>query len=127
MPFELEIEGHKYNTDDLSVAEAVELEKTLGKTWRELNALGSAEEFQAFAAICLRRDHSADQAVKIASELPLSVALKAARWVDDDLPDIYEDGAPKVAGDPSTTTSSTSRGRRSSGRRTSPAAKPSET
>lgn len=108
MPFELTLDGHVYSTDELSVAEAVELEKMLGKTWRELNPLGSAEEFQAFAAVCLRRDHPAEQAAKIARETSLGVALAAARWVGGDLPDTYEDGSPvpKVEGEPSTTTSS---------------------
>lgn len=108
MPFEITLDGHVYSTDDLSVAEAVELEKALGKTWRELSPSGSAEEFQAFAAVCLRRDHPADQAAKIARETPLSVALSAARWIEDDLPATYEDGLPKVEEGPSTTTSSTS-------------------
>ncbi len=108
MPFEIRIDGQVYNTDNLSVAEAVELEKALGKTWRELNPLGSAEEFQAFATVCLRRDHPADQAAKIAQELPLSVALSATKWVGDDLPEIYEDGYPKAEAGPSTTTSSIS-------------------
>lgn len=108
MPFELVLNGNAYNTDDLSLSEAVGIEKMLGKTWRELNPLASAEEFQAFATVCLRRDHSADQAAKIVAELPLGVALKAARWIDDDLPEVYEDGYPKAEGGPSTTTSSTS-------------------
>lgn len=127
MPFEIEIEGRKYNTDELSVTEAIELERTLGKTWRELNPLGSAEEFQAFAAICLRRDHPVELAAKIVAELPLSVALKAARWIEDDRPDAYEDGSPKAGADRSTITSSTSRARRTAGPRTSPAASQSET
>lgn len=124
MPFELTINGRTYNTDQLSVAETVELEKMLGHTWRELNPLASAEEFQAFATICLRRDHPADQAVKLAAELPLGAALAAACWVESDLPTSYEDGLPK-ADVPSTTTSSGSRGRRSAGHRTSPDDNPS--
>lgn len=106
MPFELELDGHTYNTDLLRLADAVELEKMLGRTWRELNPLGSAEEFQAFALVCLRQDHPADQAAKIVDELPLGAALAAARWVEDDLPASYEDGFPKAEGESSTTTSS---------------------
>jgi hypothetical protein len=127
MPFELILDGHTYNTDELSVAEAVELEKALGKTWGQLNPLKSAEEFQAFAAICLRRDHPAEQAAKIAAELPLGEALSAGRWISDDRPTEYEDGFPKAEGGPSTTTSSTSRGRRGAGRPTSSGGKPSAT
>lgn len=107
MPFELVLEGRTYSTDDLTIAEAVALEKELGRTWRELNPLASAEEFQAFATACLSRDHPADQAAKIVAGLPLSVALTAASWVTDgDLPDTYEDGHPKAEVEPSTTTSS---------------------
>jgi len=98
VPFELVLDGHTYSTDDLSVAQAVELEKELGRTWRELNPLGSAAEFQAFAKVCLSRDHPGDQAAKLAAELPLGVALAAARWVDGDLPTTYEDGLPKAEG-----------------------------
>lgn len=127
MPFELILDGRTYSTDQMSVAEAVELEKVLDKTWRELNPLSSAEEFQAFAAICLRRDHPSDQAAKMAAELPLGEALLAARWVDDDRPTEYEDGSPKAEGEPSTTTSSSSRGRRGSGPPTSPGGSPSAT
>jgi hypothetical protein len=108
VPFELTLAGRKYSTDDLSVAEAVDLEKTLGRSWTQLNPLSSAEEFLAFATTCLRHDHPADQAAKIAAELPLGVALAAARWVGDDLPDVFEDGLPKAEGESSTTTSSSS-------------------
>lgn len=127
MPFELTLAGQIYSTDHLSVAQAVELEKSLGRTWRQLNPLGSAEEFQAFAAMCLRRDYPADQAVKMAAEIPLGEALAATKWVADDRPTEYEDGYPKAEGGPSTTTSSTSRGRRGSGPPTSPESKPSAT
>lgn len=108
MPFELHLDGHVYNTDELRLADAIEIEKALGRTWRELNPLGSAEEFQAFALVCLKRDHSADQAAKIVAEMPLGAALAATKWVDDDLPTTYGDGFPKAAGARSTTTSSTS-------------------
>ena len=124
MPFEITLEGNVYTTDRLTVAEAVELEKALGKNWAQLNPVASAEEFQAFVTVLLRRDHPPDQAIKIAAELPLSVALNAAQWVDDDLPVEYEDGHPKKGGGPSTTTSSTSPARRTAGRRTSPDANP---
>jgi hypothetical protein len=120
VPFELTLDGHTYNTDDLTVAEAVALEKELGRSWQQLNPLGSAEEFQAFAAVCLRRHHSAEEAAKLAAELPLGVALAAAKWVADDLPIMFEDGLPKAEGDPSTTTSSSTLGRRTAGPPTSP-------
>lgn len=107
MPFEFNLDGHVYNTDELRLVDAIELEKALGKTWRELNPLGSAEEFRAFALTCLKQDHPADQATKIVDEMPLGAALAAARWVGDDLPVTYEDGFPKAEDGPSTTTSST--------------------
>jgi hypothetical protein len=106
MPFELTLDGHLYNTDELRLSDAVELEKTLGRTWRELNPLGSAEEFVAFATVCLRRDHPDDVAAKIVADLSLGKALAAARWVGDDTPDTYEDGLPKAEAGSSTTTSS---------------------
>lgn len=108
MPFELTLDGQTYNTDLLALSDAVEIEKSLGRTWRELNPLGSAEEFQAFALACLRRDHSADVAAKIVADMSLGAALAAARWVGDDLPATYEDGIPKAEGESSTTTSSSS-------------------
>lgn len=106
MPFELVLDGHTYNTDLFLLSDVVGLERALGRTWRELNPLASAEEFQAFALVALKQDHPADVAEKIVATLPLGVSLAAARWVGDDLPDVYEDGLPKAEGEASTTTSS---------------------
>jgi hypothetical protein len=106
VPFELVLDGRAYNTDELRLADAIELEKILGKTWLEINPLGSAEEFQAFALVCLKQDHPADQAAKMVAEMPLGAALAAARWVEPDLPAVYEDGLPKAEAGPSTTGSS---------------------
>lgn len=106
MPFELVLDGHTYNTDHLRLDDAVALEKTLEKKWTELNPLASAAEFQAFALVCLKQDHPADVAAKIVADLSLGAALAAAKWVKDDLPDVYEDGHPKAGGGSSTTTSS---------------------
>ena len=118
MPFEISLEGRTYSTDYLSVAEAVELEEMLGRSWRELHPAGSAAEFQAFATMFLRRDHPGEQAAKIAAEMPLGTALAAVAWKESDLPDVYEDGLPKAVGGSSTTTSSSSPGRPGRGRRT---------
>lgn len=118
MPFEISLDGRTYSTDDLTVAEAVELEKMLSRSWRELHPAGSAQEFQAFATVCLRRDHPGEQAAKIAAEVPLGAALAAVTWKESDLPDTFEDGHPKAEGGSSTTTSSGSPSHPGRGHRT---------
>lgn len=108
MPFELTIDGQVYRTDDLTIEEAAALEKECDKTWLQLNPLRSAQEFQATAAMFLRRTRAPEVAAKEAAAIRVQVAQESIRWVDDNLPTEYVDGIPKAEGSPSTTMSSAS-------------------
>lgn len=108
MPFEITIDGHAYRTDDLTVAEAEELEDECGQTWLQLNPIRSAKEFRATAALFLRRTRTPEVAAKEAAALTVKAAQENVRWVEDNLPTEFSDGIPKEEGSPSTTTSSAS-------------------
>lgn len=110
MPFEITIGGKAYRTDDLTIAEAEQLEDECGKTWLELNPLRSAKEYRATATAFLRRNLAPEVAAKEAAAITIKVAQEMVRWVDDNLPTEFRDGLPKEEGSPSTTTSSVSPG-----------------
>lgn len=106
MPFEITIDGHAYRTDDLTIAEAEQLEEECGQTWLTLNPLRSAKEYRATVVLFLTRTRAPDVAAKEAAAITVKMAQDGARWVDDNLPTEFEDGFPKAEGSPSTTTSS---------------------
>lgn len=99
MPFELTLDGRSYRTDGLTLAEAEQLESEAGKSWLELNPIRSAKEFRVIATCFLRRDLNPDKAQAIIAELTLGTAMESVRWVDDDLPDTYNDGIPSPKAD----------------------------
>lgn len=105
MPFEIKLNGRAYTTDQLTLEEAEALELECGKTWLELNPIRSAKEFKATARVFLTREKGADEAARIVSTLTLRAALDAVRWVDEDIPDVFVDGIPKVEATTSTPTS----------------------
>lgn len=110
MPFEITIDGKAFRTDDLTIAEAEQLEEECGQTWLTLNPIRSAKEYRATAALFLRRTRDPDVAAKEAAAITVKEAQDGTRWVDDNLPVEFADGLPKVEGSPSTTTSSVSPG-----------------
>lgn len=108
MPFEIEIGGNVFRTDDLTIVEAERLEEQCGKTWLQLNPLRSAKEFRATAILFLCRTLTPDVAAKEADAITIKMAQDSTRWVDDNLPTEFVDGLPKAAGVDSTPTSSVS-------------------
>jgi len=110
MPFELVLEGKTYRTDDLTIEEAEIIEDVSGRTWLQLNPMRSAKEFRAVAVAFLSRDFDADKAKLMVAGLAIQTAQDAVRFVDDDLPRLFEDGLPdpKAEGGNSTSTSSSS-------------------
>lgn len=99
MPFELTLDGRVYRTDSLTLAEAEQLEAEVGKSWLELNPIKSAKEFRVIATRFLIRDLNPDKAQAIVAELTLGTAMQSVKWVDDDLPDTYDDGIPSPKAD----------------------------
>jgi hypothetical protein len=127
MPFELTLSGKVYNTHSLSLEESDQLEKECAKTWLELNPVRSSAEFRATARVFLTRDHDPAGVELLLAAFTIQSAMAAVEWVDDDLPDVFEDGLPKAEGGPSTTTSSGSPALPTDGHPTSPAANGSGT
>lgn len=118
MPFILTLDDGEFSTDNLTLEEAEAIEKALEITWFEMNPARSATQCRAIIAVFLARSHEETEAVKLAASITVGQARKMVRWEKDDLPDVYEDGVPKVAGARSTSTSSGSPARRGRGRPT---------
>lgn len=105
MAFEITIEGEAYRTDDLTLDEAVAVEKATGTSWLYINPLRSAADCRALMVAFLCRTRSKGDAEAIVQKLGMRQAIDAVKRVEQDLPDEYEDGLPKAVGDPSTPTS----------------------
>lgn len=127
MGFEVTLDGVVYRTDALTIDEATVLEGECGKNWLELNPIRSSSEFRATARVFLSRDHDPGTVDQLLAKMTIGDAMAAVKWVEGDIPAVFEDGLPKAEGGASTTTSSSSPGRRGSGRPTSPAANGSGT
>ncbi len=105
MPYSISIEGQVFNTDDLTLDEAISCEKATGEGWLYINPFRSAAHCKAIMVAFLRRSLTEDQALAIVDKLTITTALKAVKRVEDDLPDEFEDGLPKAEDGPETTTS----------------------
>lgn len=105
MPYRVTVEGTSYSTDDLTLDEAVAIEKATGISWLYLNPVRSAEHCKAIMVAFLSRDRTPAEAEAVVGKLSLAAATAAVTDVEDDLPDEYEDGIPKAGADPSTPTS----------------------
>lgn len=105
MAFELTLDGQVFRSDDLTIDEAVAIEKATGTSWLYLNPLRSGEVFRAMAVTFLLRDRPKADAEAYVGKLGIKAAIAAVDEVAEDLPDEYEDGLPKAGGDPSTLTS----------------------
>lgn len=103
MGYRITLDGEDHRTDDMSLDEAVAVEKATGTSWLYLDPVRSAEQCRAFMVVFLSRKRSADEAEAFVAGLGMTEALAAVSKVDDDLPEEYEGGIPKAAGAPETT------------------------
>lgn len=99
--------GKSFLTDDLTLNEAEAIEKATGESWLSLTPYRSAVHCREIMRAFLLRDHSEAEAEEILSGMTVSKALDAVEVVDDDLPEVMEDGRPKAEGAASTRGSST--------------------
>lgn len=106
MPFEVSVGGQSWRTDDLTMAEACDIQKTTGKGWLHINPITDAEDCRAVIVAFLSRSLGADGAQEKVDAMSIKEALDAVTVVSDDLPDVYEAGLPKAEAAPSTATSS---------------------
>lgn len=100
------VEGRVFRTDDLTLAEAAEIEKATDTSWLRLNPFGSANHCLAILTAFLARDRGQEEAAKIISAMPVGDALDCLELVEDDKPTSYTDGLPKAEGAPETSGSS---------------------
>lgn len=102
MPFVISFDGREFSTDDLTLDEAETIEQALGITWFEMNPSRSAGQCRAIMAVFLARTSDETEAAKRAAQITVGQARKMVRWEKEDLPHTYEDGLPKVEGEPET-------------------------
>ena len=104
MPYRITLDGKDYNTDDLTLDEAIAVEKVTGNSWSVVVPLRSATDCKAVMRAFLLRDRTPEEADAFLSKLSAGKALRAVEVVPDDLPDEYEGGFPKAEGESETTT-----------------------
>lgn len=98
--------GQTWRTDELSLREAIEIEKATGKSWMLINPFQSATDCRAIMVAFLARDMAPEVAESKVDGLSLREVLDCVDVAKDDLPDVYEDGLPKAEGEDSMTGSS---------------------
>lgn len=118
MPYRVSFEGEAFNTDDLTLDEAIAIEKVTGRSWVLINPFRSAEDCKAIIAAFLARKMGEAEAAKLVGGLSLKAVLDSVELIDD-MPTSYENGLPdpKVEG-PGTGGSSTSDGHLDAGPQT---------
>lgn len=106
MPFVVSVDGEDYNTDDLTLDEAIAIERETGRSWATINPFASGGDCKAIIATFLSRTVGAEEAAKRAGAMSLKQVLASVRVEESDLPDEYVNGIPKAGGEPATTGSS---------------------
>lgn len=106
MPFIIQFGGQSWRTDELTLKEAIGIEKVTGKSWMLINPFQSAEDCKAIMVAFLAREMSPDVAEAKIDAMSLREVLDSVDVVKDDLPDVYVDGLPKAEGEASTSGSS---------------------
>lgn len=107
MPFQVTYGDESWMVDDLTLDEAGDLEKLLGRPWYQMNPLLSAQDCKAVIVAFLSRTMDATAAGDKVGSMPIGKILDHIKVVkDDDLPITYRDGVPLAAGDQETDGSS---------------------
>lgn len=96
--------GEKFNTDDLTIGEAEAIEAATDESWLYINPFRSAKHCRAILVAFLSRTVSPAEAEAAVKGVSVKAALDGVERVDDDLPEVFEDGLPKAEGDTSTST-----------------------
>lgn len=97
-------EGVDHWLDDLTIAEATEVEVEIGE-WSQWRPIGLVKHRLVLMTVFLRRTHSEDDVAKILEGLTLKASRDMWDLREEDLPDMYEDGIPKAVAALSTPTS----------------------
>jgi hypothetical protein len=102
VPFKVTVAGEDFLTDDLTLDEAIAVEKATNTSWRFIDPLRSAGDCKAIMVAFLSRTRGKDDAEKFVGALNLRTLLSSVTFVEDDRPDEFEDGLPKAAAESST-------------------------
>ena len=98
MPFLFTLDGKEFNSDDLTVDDAVQIEQLMDKSWLDINPILHGAAFRAMGIVFLTPHLGKDKATEYMGKLKIIETMDHVRWVgEDDLPDVYEDGIPKAA------------------------------
>lgn len=106
MPFQVSFGDRQWRTDDLTLDEAIGIEKVTGRSWMQINPFQSAQDCKAVMVAFLAREMDTLAAETKVGTLSLREVLDSVELIRDDLPDQYVDGLPKAEAGPSTTGSS---------------------
>jgi hypothetical protein len=100
MPFQVKLDSGTFLTDDLTMAEAIQIEKDTRHTWANINPFRSADDCKAIMVAFLSRPvdkgglGSRDVATAKVDNMSVKQVLEAIDVVSDDLPESYKDGLP---------------------------------
>lgn len=115
-----------FRTDDLTLDEAILIQKETGHSWFVINPLQDPVAAKAIQTRFLAREYGEEEAAKRAGAMTVRELVASVKAVDDDLPDEYEGGVPLAEDAPTTSGSSGARSS-STGRRMSSGGSPTET
>ena len=106
MAYKVSFEGEEFNTDDLTLDEAIGIERSTGRSWVLINPFRSAEDCKAIIVAFLTRTRDETEATKLVGALSLREVLASVSVAEDDLPEQFEGGIPLAGDDTSTDGSS---------------------
>lgn len=126
--YEIRVDGEKFRTDDLTLADAAWIEGETGQSWLVMEPLLSARTCQAIMVrfLVAYRGRDEQSARELVGDMRLDSLLDLIEAVDEDTPDSYVDGLPKAGDEPEMIGSSGS-STTGDGRPTSPVDSPSVT
>jgi hypothetical protein len=98
VPFVVTFDGEEFDTDELTLDEAIAVEKATGHSWHEINPFRSGEDCKAILVTVASRRVSREEAEKRVGAMTVAQVLGS---IDvkrkDDLPEMFEDGIPLPA------------------------------
>ena len=90
-------DGHgSFVVDDLTLAEAAQVEQETGESWLLMNPVKSASQARAIMTRFLARSLGEEKARATVDGMSIRAYADSVEKVDDDRPDEYRDGSPVV-------------------------------
>lgn len=97
MAFRLTLGDVSWSTDDMTLAEVVEVERETGESWIYMNPLRSAVQARAILRRLLAREHGLDEATRRVDGMRVVDVVRAIEPEPrDDRPSQHVDGMPVV-------------------------------